>query len=373
MQFIDLKKQYERIETQMNDRIHQVLNHQKFIMGPEIEEFEKKLAEYTGRKHALTCASGTDALVIPLMAYGLKVTDAIFVPSFTFFASAESVNTAGGTPVFVETADDFNVDVQLLREAIQKTKNEGKLNPRGIIAVDLFGQTADYEGIQKVADEFGLFVIEDGAQSMGGSFKGKKNGAFGDVSATSFFPAKPLGCYGDGGAIFTDDDELAEIMKSIRVHGQGTSRYDNVRIGVNGRMDTIQAAVLLAKIDILDDEIKARQVVAHKYMELLDGVFELPIIHPEAVSAWAQFTMLAKDEEQRDMIVEKMKEHDIPIMIYYPLPMHMQTAYSYLGYQEQDIPKASAFGKRVFSVPMHPYMTEEDVKHVADALKSIVM
>lgn len=372
MQFIDLKRQYDRIGTEINKRIQAVLTHQKFIMGPEITELESKLAEYTGRKHAFVCASGTDALVIPLMAYELNKTDAIFVPAFTFFASAESVSLAGGTPVFVDSGEDFNIDCSDLEKRIEQVINEGKLTPRGIIAVDLFGQAADYESLQKIADKYNLFVIEDGAQSMGGEYKGKKNGSFGDVSATSFFPAKPLGCYGDGGAIFTDNDELAAKIYSIRVHGQGTSRYDNVRIGVNGRMDTLQAAILLPKLEILDDEIKARQIVAQTYMSELKDTFEIPTVADDKLSAWAQFTLMAEDEKQRDMIVEKMKEHDIPIMVYYIMPMHKQTAFKDLGYKEEDIPKATEFSKRVFSVPMHPYLAKDEIVSICDCLKKIV-
>ena len=372
MQFIDLKRQYDRLEAEINDRIRAVLNHQKFIMGPEVGELEAELASYTGRKHVLTCASGTDALVIPLMAYELKETDAVFVPAFTFFATAESVSLAGATPVFVDSGDDYNMDCEDLEKRIARVIKDGKLTPKGIITVDLFGQACDYERIREIADKYNLFVIEDGAQSMGGEYKGKKNGSFGNVSATSFFPAKPLGCYGDGGAIFTDDDELAAKMHSIRVHGQGSSKYDNVRIGLNGRMDTIQAAILLPKLAILDDEIRARQHVAQAYMEQLQDTFTVPVVAKDKISAWAQFTMLAKDERQRDRIVEGMKKHDIPIMLYYVVPMHMQTAYRELGYTDSDVPKATEFSKRVFSVPMHPYLTPEEISRICELLKEIV-
>lgn len=372
MQFIDLKRQYDKLEKEINQGIHNVLKHQKFIMGPEIAELEAKLGQYTGRKHVFTCASGTDALLIPLMAYGLNKTDAVFVPSFTFFASGESVSLAGGTPIFVDVGEDFNIDCKDLERQIAKVLQEGKLNPRGIMAVDLFGQTCDYEKIQEIADKYHMFVIEDGAQSMGGEHKGKKNGSFGNVSATSFFPAKPLGCYGDGGAIFTDDDELAEKIYSIRVHGQGTSRYDNVRIGVNGRMDTLQAAILLPKLKILDKEIQARQIVAQTYMHELEGIFELPVIDEEKVSAWAQFSLLAKDKVQRDEIVQKMKEWNIPIMVYYVLPLHMQTAYKDCGYKNGDLPRAEEFSERIFSVPMHPYLTKDEIVEISDKLKEIV-
>jgi len=371
MQFIDLKRQHDRIGDEIGRRMHAVMEHQKFIMGPEVAELEAALAEYTGRKYAFTCSSGTDALVIPLMAYELKETDAVFVPAFTFFASAESVSLAGGTPVFVDSAEDFNMDLQDLECKILKVLKEGKLTPRGIIAVDLFGQACDYDAIGKLAEKYHLFVIEDAAQSMGGSFKGSRNCAFGDVSATSFFPAKPLGCYGDGGAIFTDDDALAGLIASIRVHGKGSDKYDNVRIGMNGRLDTLQAAVLLPKLAILDDEIARRQEIAAFYKRELEGVFELPAVAEDRISAWAQFTLLADNEEQRDRIIEEMKGHEIPIMVYYSCPMHMQTAYRHLGYEPADLPRALDFSKRVFSVPMHPYLTEEEVITICRCLKDV--
>lgn len=372
MQFIDLHRQYDRIEEEVKKRIETVLTHKNFIMGPEISELEEKLAAFTGRKYAFTCASGTDALVIPLMAYDLKVTDAVFVSSFTFYASAESVNLAGATPVFIDSDDTYNMDPKKLREAIEKTIAEGKLTPKGIIPVDIFGLPAEYDEIIAIAKEFNLFVLEDTAQGFGGRYNGKPNGSFGDVSATSFFPAKPLGCYGDGGAFFTDDDELAAKMRSIRVHGQGSSRYDNIRIGLNGRMDTLQAAILLAKVDILEDEMASRQKVAQLYMKELEGVFDLPKVPENCVSAWAQFSMLAKDESQRNAIIEGMKAYDIPIMVYYALPMHMQTAYKYLGYKESDLPVCVDMSKRVFSVPMHPYLAESEIKDICDKLKAIV-
>lgn len=371
MKFIDLKRQYERLENEINANIKKVLGHESFIMGPEIEELENMLAKYTGRKYAYTCSSGTDALVIPLMAYKLEKTDAVFVPSFTFFASAESVNLAGGTPVFVDIKDDFLINCDDLEHRIQRTLDEGKLVPRGIIAVNLFGQICNFTEIEKIAEKYNLFILEDAAQSMGASRYGKKSGAFGDVSATSFFPAKPLGCYGDGGAIFTDDDELAEKIKSIRVHGQGSGRYDNVRIGLNGRMDTLQAAILQPKLKILDEEVKMRQNVAACYTEQLQSRFVTPQVSEGNISAWAQYTLLADDEGQRDFIVKKMKEKDVPIMVYYPIPLHMQTAYGYLEYKETDVEHALRLSKRVFSVPMHPYLKDDEIVGICDLLKSI--
>lgn len=371
MQFIDLNPQYKRIEKDLKERIEKVLTNKNFIMGQEVVELEKKLADFAGTKYAYTCSSGTDALVLPLMAYNLQKDDAVFVSSFTFFASAESVNLSGGTPVFIDSDSTFNINPDCLRSTIEKTIKDGRLKPRGIIAVDIFGLAADYDSIIQIANEYNLFVIEDAAQSFGGSYKGKMNGSFGDVGATSFFPAKPLGCYGDGGAIFTDNDNLAELIHSLRVHGQGSYRYDNVRIGMNGRMDTLQAAVLLSKIDILKSEIDARQSIAAQYMDELDGVFKLPEIPKDRISAWAQFTLMAEDENQRNIIIEKMKSFNIPIMIYYPVPMHMQTAYKYLGYKENDIPVAADISKKVFSLPMYPYLTKEEISFVCEKLKSV--
>lgn len=372
MQFIDLKKQYNVIKEDVNRRMNCVLEHQHFIMGSEIEEMEQKLADFTGRKYVFSCASGTDALTIPLMAMELKETDAVFVPSFTFFASGECVALVGATPVFVDCDETYNIDTGKLREAVKRVLAEGKLTPKGIIPVDLFGLSANYDEILSIAKEYDLFVLEDAAQGFGGEYHGRKTGSFGNVSATSFFPAKPLGCYGDGGAIFTDDDELAEKMRSIRVHGQGTSRYDNIRIGLNGRMDTLQAAVILSKLGVFDDEIEKRQSVAKQYFKELEGHFRLPVIPNNCLSAWAQFTIQAEDEKQRDYIVKKMKEYDIPIMIYYILPLHMQTAFKYLGYNSSDLPVCSEYCKKVFSVPMHPYLNQDDISMICEKLKSCI-
>lgn len=373
MEFIDLHKQYDVIENDLSARLSKVIKEKRFIMGPEVLELEEKLAEFAGRKYCLSCSSGTDALVIPLLAYDLKETDAVFVSSFTFFASAESVNMAGATPVFVDSDETYNMDPVDLERQIEKTIAEGKLTPKGIIAVDIFGVSADYERILKIAEKYNLFVLEDAAQSFGGEYNGKRLCGFGDVSATSFFPAKPLGCYGDGGAIFTDDEDLYNLMHSIRVHGQGSSRYDNVRIGMNGRLDTIQAAVLLSKLTVFEDEIEKKQHVAEKYTELLKDSFGTPIIPDNCKSAFAQYTLLAKDEAQRDAIVKGMKEkYDIPIMVYYSVPMHMQKAYKYLSYAPDALPVCYDFSKRVFSLPMHAYLTDEEIADIAEKLKSFL-
>lgn len=370
MQFIDLKTQFERIEDDVFSRVSTVLQSQKYVMGPEIAELEEKLAEYAGVRHAISCSSGTDALVIPLMGYDLKATDAVFVPSFTFFASAESITLAGGTPVFVDSdATTFNLSPADLDRAIDETLAEGKLTPRGIITVDLFGQPADYDEILAIADKHGLFVIEDAAQGFGGEYKGAKAGSFGNVASTSFFPAKPLGCYGDGGAIFTDDDDLAELIKSIRVHGQGSDKYDNVRIGVNGRLDSIQAAVLLSKLAIFDSEVEARNRVANAYSERLSDVLAVPAVTNGKLSVWAQYTLVAKDADERTAIIDACKAAGVPTAVYYPIPIHLSTAYKGLGYKLGDLPVCEDLANRVFSIPMHPYLQESDIEQIVAAVK----
>lgn len=371
MQFIDLNRQYHRIKEDVDRRIQCVLDNNNYIMGSEVIELEKKLADFTGRKYCLSCSSGTDALVIPLLAYDLKKKDAVFVSSFTFFASAESVNIAGGTPVFVDSDETYNMNPQKLEEAIVKTLEEGTLKPRGIIAVDIFGLPCDYNKITAIAEKYNLFLLEDAAQGFGGRFNGKRACSFGDVSATSFFPAKPLGCYGDGGAIFTDDDALYEKMYSIRVHGQGSSRYDNVRIGLNGRLDTIQAAVLLSKLEVFESEMEKKNQIASKYTESLRDTFLTPVIPDNCFSVYAQYTLQANNEKEREKIVVEMKKCGIPIMVYYAVPMHMQTAYKYLDYKPEDLPVCYEFSKRVFSVPMHAYLTEDEILFIVEKLKEI--
>ena len=373
MDFIDLGRQYAVIKEKIDAGIKRVIDSRHFIMGSEVADLEEKLALFTGRRYCLSCGSGTEALQIPLMAYELKKTDAVFVPSFTFFASAESVNLVGATPVFVDIDSTFNMSVVSLENEIKRVLKEGKLTPKGVIPVDLFGRSADYDAILPIAEKYGLFVLEDAAQGFGGSLHGKRNGSFGDVSATSFFPAKPLGCYGDGGAIFTDDEELYNKMKSIRVHGMGSDRYDNIRMGINGRLDTIQAAVLLAKLDIFEDELQRRQIVAGWYTEELKNSFVVPETDPEYFSAWAQYTLCAGDEAERTKIIEGMKEKGIPVMIYYPIPLHQQTAYKNLGYGNVVLPFCSQVAKRVFSLPMYPYLKKEEVKYICDSLKGITL
>ena len=371
MQFIDLHKQFERIEDGVREGFDAVFKHKGFIGGPEIKELESTLAEYTGVKNVIACASGTDALTVPLKAWDLKESDAVFVPSFTFFASAESITLAGGTPVFVDVDyETFNMNPNDLEIKIQETLKEEKLTPRGIIAVDLFGLPADFPAIRTIAEKYGLFLLEDAAQGFGGTLNGRQAGSFGDVGATSFFPAKPLGCYGDGGAIFTDDDEMAFLIDSIHIHGKGTDKYDNVRIGYNSRLDTFQAVVLLNKMKLFDEELDKRNFVAAEYTKRLKDTFETPIVPEGYSSSWAQYTLKAKDKEERDLIVDKMKEQGIPVMVYYPIPIHKSGAYKHLNAKNLSV--TDDLSNKVFSLPMHPYLEVEEIEMICNALKSIV-
>lgn len=369
MQFVDLHRQYANIETEMRTRVEAVLAHKQFIMGPEVLELEQRLSEYTGAKHALACSSGTDALVIALMALGVKRTDAVFVPSFTFFATAEAVSLAGAMPVFVDSdPNTMNISPDALELAIKKTRAEGWLKPRGVIPVDLFGLPVDYARIREIAQKYELFILEDAAQSFGAQYRGVKAGNLGDVAATSFFPAKPLGCYGDGGAIFTDDDALASRMASLREHGKGTDRYDNARVGMNGRLDTLQAAVLLAKLSVLDSELEGRRHIAQAYTQALSGALFTPV-EPEGCSCcWAQYTLRARDVHQRDAIVLSLRQQGIPVMIYYPVPIHLSGAYAQLGYIKGDLPACEALSETVLSIPIHPYLTSEEVERICGAV-----
>lgn len=365
VQFIDLKTQYKKIEEEVKEGLHRVLEHGRYVMGPEIDELETELAGFAGVKHAISCSSGTDALLMPLMAWGLKPGDAVFTTPFTFIATAEVILLLGAVPVFVDIdPKTFNMDPNLLEEKIKQVKAEGRLTPRGIIPVDLFGLPADYDAINAIANEHELFVLEDAAQSLGGTYKGKPVGGLGHVAATSFYPAKPLGCYGDGGAIFTDDDEMAELLKSIRVHGQGTHRYDNVRVGINGRMDSMQAAVLLAKLKLFPQELKDRQRVADAYAAGLKGV--TTAYTPEGyTSAWAQYSVLHDD---RDGLMKKLGEEGVPTVIYYPKPLHFQDAFAEVGFQAGDYPVSEASANRIFSLPMHPFLTTEELDFICAAV-----
>ena len=364
--FIDLHAQQERIRPQIEERIKKVLNHGKYIMGPEIAELEQRLAEFVGTKHCVTCASGTDALLMPLLAYEIGPGDAVFTTPFTFISTAEVVSLLGATPVFADIeADTYNIDPAKLRDAIGKVVSDNQLKPKGIIPVDLFGQPADYEEIEQIAREFGLFVIEDAAQAFGAQYKNKPACSFGDVGATSFFPAKPFGCYGDGGAIFCNDDDMAQKLRSVRIHGQGSNKYDNVRIGINGRFDAMQAAVLLAKFEIFEEEIELRHQVANRYSQGLKESVSVPMVKKDRSSVWAQYSILAKN---RGDLVNELKSKGIPTAIYYPKPLHLQPAYQSLGYRNGDFPISEKTANQILSIPMHPYLSREDQDFIIEAI-----
>ena len=354
MHFIDLEAQYRHLKTKINKRIEAVLNHGHYIMGPEVEKIKKKLAEYVDVKHCISCANGTDALQLAMMVLDIKLGDAVFCPTFTFFATAEVVAYAGATPVFVDSDErTFNICPQDLERRIEKVIAEGKLVPKAIIAVDLFGLPANYPALEKLAHKYNLKLIEDAAQGFGGEINGKRAGSFGDIATTSFFPAKPLGCYGDGGAIFTNNDEYAALFRSYRVHGKGKDKYDNIRIGINSRLDTIQAAILLEKLAEFPIELIARNKVAASYNKSLHGKYITPFVPEGYLSSWAQYTVISEHREQE---MARYKTEGVPTMIYYGTCMHQQTAFDYLGYTDSDLPVASRLAKQVFSLPMHPYM-----------------
>lgn len=334
----------------------------------------KKLAGYVGVRHCITCGNGTDALTMAMMAWGIKEGDAVFVPDFTFFSSGEIVSHAGAVPVFVDVdMDTFNISAESLEKAVKKTLDEGILKPQAVVAVDLFGLPADFVAVRAVADKYGLKVLEDGAQGFGGSIKGKVACSFGDISTTSFFPAKPLGCYGDGGAVFTDDDEIAALLESIRVNGKGEMKYDNIRIGLNSRLDTIQAAVLDVKLRAFDDyELVDINKVADRYTEKLSTLGEkvkTPVIPEGFYSSWAQYTIQLSDRKTRDDLQAALKSEGIPSMVYYPKPMHRQEAFAGQTYDDAEFPNTLKLCDTVLSLPMHPYLTDEDIDAVVDVIK----
>jgi dTDP-4-amino-4,6-dideoxygalactose transaminase len=354
MQFIDLQAQYQHLKIKIDKRISDVLAHGKYIMGPEVIELEKQLAQYVGVKHAITCANGTDALSLALMVLEIKEGDAVFCPTFTFFATAEVISFANATPVFVDSDEHtFNICPVDLEKQIQMVISEGKLYPKAIIAVDLFGLPANYPEIEKLAEKYNLKLIEDAAQGFGGEINGQKAGSFGDIATTSFFPAKPLGCYGDGGAIFTNNDDYADLVRSYRVHGKGTDKYDNVRIGMNSRLDTIQAAILLEKLAEFPQELINRNNAAANYEKELATTYKTPLVPEGYSSSWAQYTLLS---EMREEVMAQYKERGIPTVIYYGTCMHQQTAFSDLGYKSGDFKVAEKLAKQVFSLPMHGYL-----------------
>ena len=368
MEFIDLKKQYSVLKKDINKNIKTVLDNGNYIMGEEVKTLEKELAEYVGTKYCATCANGTDALSIALMCYNVKPGDCVFVPSFTFFSTAEVVSLLGATPIFVDSMErTFNIDPEKLEKAIIKVESEKKLRPRGIIAVDLFGLPADYKLIKKIATKHQMFLIEDGAQGFGGSIDDKKACSFGDISTTSFFPAKPLGCYGDGGAIFTDSKELYDLILSLRIHGKGKFKYDNIRIGMNSRLDTIQAAILLAKLKAFKDyELDNRNKFAYIYTEKLKNYVKIPLIEHNYISSYAQYTLIFDNEKQRDFLQKYLNDRNIPTMIYYPKPLHQQAVYKNYDFNLDDLKVSENLSKCVLSLPMHPYLDGEIVNDICN-------
>ncbi len=394
MEFRDLKQQYRVLHEVMDRAVLDTIASGAYIMGPQVKELEKQLAEYVGVKHCLTCANGTDALTLALKAWGIGPGDAVFVPDFTFFSSAEVVSLEGATPVFVDVCEEtFNIDALDLERAVKDVLAEGQLRPRVVVAVDLFGLPADYAAVRAVTDKYGLLVLEDGAQGFGGSsvipgltgnLKTRRACSFGDISTTSFFPAKPLGCYGDGGAVFTDNDEWAALIESYRVHGKGTFKYDNVRIGLNSRLDTLQAAILQVKLKAFAEyELDAVNEAAIRYTERLQGL-ATPVIPEGFRSSWAQYTVRFADRAQRDAVQAALKAAGIPAMVYYPKPMHLQTAFAKTPDQvggdgwnvipglTRNLPVATSLCERVLSLPMHPYITEEEIDFVCGIIRQVL-
>lgn len=372
MEFRDLKTQYLENKKAIDTAIESVLLSSHFIGGEPVDQLEERLSDYVGVKHCITCANGTDALQLALMAWGIGTGDAVFVPDFTFFSSAEVIPWIGATPVFVDVEKDtFNISVRSLEEAILNVLKEGKLIPKVIVAVDLFGQPADFPGIKKIAQKYNMLVLEDGAQGFGGRIGNQRACSFGDISTTSFFPAKPLGCYGDGGAVFTDNDEWAELIRSYKVHGKGTNKYDNVRIGLNSRLDTIQAAILLAKLDrFINWELDEVNRVANIYSEELKDVVNIPIVKERFYSSWAQYTIVLESKCQREKMQIKLKEKMIPSTVYYMKPLHRQKAFEKVC-DRMVCHVTEELSNKVLSLPIHPYMDEKTQQYIINQVKKI--
>lgn len=372
MQFRDLGKQYSKLRAQIDEGIQEVIDSSSFISGKQVADLEHNLAEYVGVKHCVTCGNGTDALSMALMAWNLKEGECAFVPDFTFFASGETVAFTGATPIFVDVDENtYNMDSLKLEEAIQKVLAESKLIPRVVVAVDLFGLPADYDAIRPIADKYGLKILEDGAQGFGGEINGRRACSFGDIAITSFFPAKPLGCYGDGGAIFTNVDEVDAYLRSIRVHGMGKNKYDNVRIGWNSRLDTIQAAILLPKLQaFIEYERDNVNHVAARYTEHLKDIVETPIFDTKYISSWAQYCIKLKSRQERDGLQEYLRQKGIPTMIYYPKPMHMQAAFNGANKVMGSCSTTERLCETVLALPMHPYLEADEIDMVTNCIKT---
>lgn len=373
IQFRDLKKQYLALKPQIDAAVEEVMLDANFIFGHQVNELEARLASYVNVKHCVTCANGTDALKLAEIVCGIGPGDAVFVPDFTFFSSAETVAELGATPIFVDVDENtFNIDPAALEIAIENTERSGKLTVKAVVAVDLFGLPANYNEIRKIADKHGLLIIEDGAQGFGGSINGKRACSLGDISTTSFFPAKPLGCYGDGGAVFTNDDEANALLRSLRVHGKSADdKYDNLRLGMNSRLDTIQAAILNVKLTAFEEyELDAVNRVTRMYNERLNGSFITPTVPQYFYSSWAQYTLRFDNQTTRDRFHQSLKNKGVPTMVYYPRGMHEQGAFENIPYDGQ-CPITERLTRTVLSLPMHPYMEEKDVELICDRLLSV--
>lgn len=370
MKFVDLDTQMQAIDAEVREAIDNVLAHKQFIMGPEVAELEVQLADYCGAKHVISTSSGTDALLMILMALGVGPGDGIIVPPFTFVATAEVVNLLGATPVFVDVdKDTFNIDPAALERTIEEVNKSGSVNLKGIIPVDIFGMPADYDLISPLAIKHGLFMLCDAAQSFGAQYQGTKVGNIGDISATSFFPAKPLGCYGDGGAVFTNDSNIADVVDSIRFHGKGVSQYENIRIGITGRMDTMQAAILSCKLKIFDNELASRQRLANRYNESLSDCVSVPQVPDDRTSAWAVYTI---QSAKRENIKAALQSQNIPIAVYYPAPLHQQPAFQSAVGGGKPMPVSDRLAKEVISLPIHPYLSDDDQNQIVEVIRSAV-
>lgn len=373
--FVDLRSQYEQIDTQVQGAIANILEHGRYLMGPEVAELEAKLCEFTGAKHTITCSSGTDALTISLLALGVGRGDAVITTPFTFFATVESICHVGATPVFVDIAEgSYNIDASQIEKTIEKIKSEGKLTPKVIIPVDIFGEPADYPVIKDIASKHGLKVVADAAQSFGSKSGDKRTGSVADVTITSFYPTKPLSCYGDGGGVFTNCDDTAFELRSIRVHGQSDNKYISRRLGLTARMDTIQAAVILQKLPIFENELVRRNEVAAMYTNALtqdrfNQKVKPHLIGDNRMSAWAHYSILVENPED---ISKKLNDLGVPTMRYYPVPMHLQTPLKHLGYAKGDFPVCENVSNHVISLPLHPYMTDDEVNFVLDKLAEVI-
>ena len=366
--FIDVAAQRRRLGAAIDDAVARVLGHCQFILGPEVRAFEAELAKFSGAKHAVTCASGTDALVLALRARGIGPGDAVICPSFTFCATAEVAALVGATPVFIDVdAATFNIDPNKIAGAIAAAKSAG-LTPKAIIPVDLFGLPADHAAVAAAAKAEGLFILDDAAQAFGATFNNRRLGSFGHMTATSFFPAKPLGCYGDGGAVLTDDDAMADVLRSLRMHGQGSDRYDNVRIGLASRLDTVQAAILIEKLKIFPDEIEARDRVARRYSDGLAGAAITPTVPAGSMSVWAQYTIRVPGG-RRDGLAAALKAEGIPTAIYYPIPLHRQQAYKHYPVGEGGVAVSDKLAAEVISLPMHAYLDAPTQDRIIDATR----